>query len=608
MSVGRAEERTPDKCARAGRVASSSLPLPTPRRGCHVKCGYADVLVRGGTVIELERRYGLAGTSVLERLREVKSESGRIAPEDVARIADELGLPRAHVHGAASFYADLGFEPSGDRHVRVCAGTACFAATGGAHIDELEQRLGVRRGKASADGQVSLQPVYCLGYCYASPAALDGETPCAGPNLVEQLAGAAPASDPAIPLEAAVDEPVVLAGIAGTGPPAWSAWRHVLATGDRARIIEEVLASGLRGRGGAGFPAARKWETAAQSPSDGPRYLVCNGDEGDPGSYVDRLLMERDPHRVLEGMALAAFASDASRGYVYVRSEYPRARDRLREAVAEARSAGELGTDVHGSGVDFDVEVFEGAGSYVAGEETSLIRSMEGLRGGATKRPPFPAESGLLGRPTVVNNVETLTAVPWVMSRGGDAYARLGIGDSKGTKLVCLNERFARPGAYEVELGVTLRYICEHLGGGLRDGCELRSLQVGGPLGGFLGPDELDTPLTFNALEAAGAALGHGSLVAFDQRTSAAALLRHVWQFAADESCGTCFPCRIGSMRGLEIAEAADAGMDAAAVQIQEELLETMGRASLCGFGQSVPISVRSLMRVYGNELGTNRQ
>jgi NADH:ubiquinone oxidoreductase subunit F (NADH-binding)/NADH:ubiquinone oxidoreductase subunit E len=562
--------------------------------------------MRVGAVIELERRYGLAGTSVLERLREVKAKSGRITPGDIARIADELSLPRAHVHGAASFYADLGFEPSSERHVRVCSGTACFAATGGAHIDELEERLGVGREGISADGTVSLQSVYCLGYCYASPAALDGESPCAGPDLVDQLTGDAPVRDPEIPLAAAVDKPVVLAAIVGTGPPAWSAWHDVLAAGDRQRVIDEVLASGLRGRGGAGFPAARKWETAARSPSDGPRYLVCNGDEGDPGSYIDRLLMERDPHRVLEGIALAAFASGASQGYVYVRSEYPRARDILREAVAEARGAGELGSDVRGSGVDFDVEVFEGAGSYVAGEETSLIRSMEGLRGGATKRPPFPAESGLFGRPTVVNNVETLTAVPWIVSRGGNAYARLGIGDSRGTKLVCLNERFARPGVYEVELGVTLRQICEQLGGGLRDGRELRSLQVGGPLGGFLGPDELDTPLTFNALQAAGAALGHGSLIAFDEHTSAAALLRHIWQFAADESCGTCFPCRIGSRRGLEISDRAGAGMDTDAVQIQEELLETMGKASLCGFGESVPISVRSLMRVYGDELAAD--
>jgi NADH:ubiquinone oxidoreductase subunit F (NADH-binding)/NADH:ubiquinone oxidoreductase subunit E len=561
---------------------------------------------RRPAVIELERRYGLPGTDVLERLREVKRQSGRIESADVARIADEVGLPRAHVHGAASFYADLGFERSGDRHVRVCAGTACFAATGGAHIDELERRLGARRDESSPDGKVSLQSVYCLGYCYASPAALDGEEPRAGFDLVEQLTGTAPARDPQIPVAAAVDDPVVLAGILDK-EPAWSVWRETLASGDTERVTSEVLASGLRGRGGAGFPAARKWETAAASPSDGPRYLVCNGDEGDPGSYIDRLLMEQDPHRVLEGMALAALASRASQGYVYVRSEYPRARDILREAIAEARRAGELGPDVHGSGFDFDVEVFEGAGSYVAGEETSLISSMEGLRGGAAKRPPFPAESGLFGRPTIVNNVETLAAVPWIVKRGGEAYARRGIGDSKGTKLVCLNERFVRPGVYEVELGVTLRHICDQLGGGLRDGHELRSLQVGGPLGGFLGPGDLDTPLTFDALEAAGSALGHGSLIAFDERTSAAALLRHVWQFAADESCGTCFPCRIGSRRGLELAPGEGARMDADTVRVQEDLLATMGTASLCGFGQSVPIAVRSVMRVYGEELATGR-
>ena len=287
-----------------------------------------------------------------------------------------------------------------------------------------------------------------------------------------------------------------------------------------------------------------------------------------------------------------------------MRSEYPRARDVLRGAVAEARDAGAIGADVHGSGFDFDVEVFEGAGSYVAGRgdvADPLDRGAAGRRRDAAAR--FRQRAAFFGRPTVVNNVETLAAVPWIVSRGGEAYARLGVDDSKGTKLVCLNERFARPGVYEVELGVTLRHICEQLGGGLRDGHKLRALQVGGPLGGFLGPDQLDVSLTFDALEAAGAALGHASLIAVDERTSPAALLRHIWHFAADESCGTCFPCRIGSQRGLEIDALANKGMDDETVRVQEQLLETMGRASLCGFGQSAPISVRSLMRVYGDEL-----
>lgn len=535
-------------------------------------------------MVEIEGRYGRAGTEVLERLRRAKAEHGRIEPADIDRIAAELALPRAHVHGAASFYGDLGFELVAERHVRVCDGTACFAASGGTHVDAVERET---------DG--SVQRVYCLGYCYAGPAALDGEEPCAGPDLIDQLAGRAERRDPPIPFAADVDEPVLLAGLLDPGSDPWLVVREVVATGDRERVIREVLESGLRGRGGAGFPAARKWQLAARAP--GPRVLICNGDEGDPGSYIDRLLMEGDPQRVLAGMALAAFASDAQHGYVYVRSEYPRARDTLRRAVEQARAAGDLGTW-------FDVEVFEGAGSYVAGEETSLIHSMEGLRGGVAVRPPFPAEHGLLGRPTTVNNVETLAAVPWIVEHGGAAFARHGRDESKGTKLVCLNERFERPGIYEVELGVTLRHICEQLGGGLRGGRQLRSLQVGGPLGGFLGPDDLDTPLTFEALEAAGAALGHGSIVAFDDSVPGADVLRHTWRFGAEESCGSCSPCRIGTQRGLELAEAiATRGATEADLRTQEELLTTMGAASLCAFGQGMVPPVRGIMRVYGEEL-----
>ena len=512
-------------------------------------------------------------------------------------MAAELGLPRAHVNGAASFYADLAGTERGRRHVQVCAGTACFAASAGAHLRDVSEALGAPGGAMSGDGEVSLQPVYCLGYCYGGPAALDGERPCAGFDLVDQLTGDAPRRDPEIPVGVDVSEPVVLSGILGAGPDAWEVWER--STRDRGgdRVAREVKESGLRGRGGAGFPAAVKWGSASESPSDGPRYLICNGDEGDPGSFVDRLLMERDPHRVLEGMALAALASGATHGIVYVRSEYPRARDAVRAAIADARAAGHLGTGVHGSEIDFDVEVFEGAGSYVAGEETSLIHSIEGLRGEVAARPPYPTERGYLHRPTVVNNVETLCAVPWIVAHGGAAYARLGAGDSRGTKVVCLSERFRNPGAYEVELGIPLRRIFDALGGGLRDEHALRSIQVGGPLGGFIGPGDLDAPLTFEALRELGADLGHGSLIALDERVGREALERHFWTFAASESCGTCSPCRLGTRRGLERVEGrrdpdVEAGLG--------EMLAAMERGSLCAFGRAVPPVVRSIERVYG--------
>jgi NADH:ubiquinone oxidoreductase subunit F (NADH-binding)/NADH:ubiquinone oxidoreductase subunit E len=540
---------------------------------------------RRQATVELERRYGRRASEVLRLLRDAKRERGRLSEDEVDGVAATVGLPRAHVHGAASFFADLGFEPQRDRHVRVCAGTACFAATGDAHLEACEsaaERLGA-----------STQRVRCLGCCYTAPALLDGEEIRAGDDLAGRLA-AGDSGAPPIPFQSAVEAPVLLARLCGGGVDPWSVFGTAP---DAEGVIREVEASGLRGRGGAAFPVARKWAAARAHPRE-QRYVVCNGDEGDPGSYVDRLLMERDPHAVLEGVALAALAVGAERAWVYVRSEYPRARESLRAAVKEARDNGYLG---RAGGVD--IEIFEGAGSYVAGEETALLHSMEGLRGAAAARPPFPADEGLYGRPTVINNVETLSAVPWIVAHGGAAYAARGTDQSHGTKLVCLNERFARPGVYEIELGTSVRAICEELGGGLRDGHELRCLQVGGPLGGFLGPGDLDVPMSFEGLRAVGVELGHGGLVAFDERISGAELLRHVWGFAAEESCGTCFPCRVGSRRGLELAERLAGGELDVAARL-EPILDVMETASLCGFGQGVPAPVRQLLRIYRDELG----
>lgn len=490
-------------------------------------------------------------------------------------------LPAAAGHGAATYYADLQ-APRGARHVRVCAGTGCLAASGGGHVAAVEGALGVRTGECSSDGEISLQEVRCLGYCYAGPAALDGDQACAGPDLADQLTGRTAPVDPPVPVGS--NGPRLLLR-EPPGSDAWQVWQELLARREGATVVrDEVGRAGLRGRGGAGFPAATKWSAVASHP--GPRFVVANGDEGDPGSFADRLLMERDPALVLEGLALAGLACGATRGYVYVRSEYPRARAALASAVEAARAAGELGSDVHGSGVDFDVTVVSGHGSYVAGEETSLLRSIVGVRGAVHPRPPYPVQKGLLGRPTAVNNVETLAAVPGIVAAGGAAYARLGHPEETGTILVSLNERFARPGAYEVELGTPLREVIEDLGGGLSDGARLRALQVGGPLGGFLGPDQLDMPLLDSALAGHGVSLGHGGLVAIDERVPYDRLLAHVWRFAAAESCGACTPCREGTRRG--------AG-DPAGASADRALLSLMEQASLCAFGRRLPVAVRTL-------------
>jgi NADH:ubiquinone oxidoreductase subunit F (NADH-binding)/NADH:ubiquinone oxidoreductase subunit E len=564
----------------------------------------------------LQERLGRPGIRMLDRLRQAQAEDGRVDDEDLDRAAGEFGWPVAAVTGSASYYADFAEGRRGHRHVRVCEGTSCFVSgRGGQHIAGLERLLGVRLGECAADGSVSLQGVRCLGYCYDSPAMLDGQQAGSG-ELLGGLFGDPHAAQrhtksgwaeplkmraARIPYASEAEPPVVLAGLAGDEGP-WEVWPRVVATGSPEQVLAEIAASGLRGRGGAGFPVAKKWSATAGQPA--PRYVVGNGDEGDPGSFCDRLLMESDPHRILEGLALAAFAVGADRGLVLVRSEYPAAVVRMRAAVAQARQSGHLGKRVHGSGIDFDVEIVQGAGSYVAGEETALLHSLEGLRAAVRARPPYPVTAGLLGRPTAVNNVETLAAVPWIIRHGGAAYARLGHPDEPGTKLVCLSQLFRRPGVYEVEFGVPLRHLVNDLGGGLREPHILRAVQVGGPLGGFLSADQLDLPLLSRPLAQAGVALGHGSLVAVDSAMPPAAILQHAWAFGAAESCGACTPCRVGARRGLELAERiGEPSQAAAAITAQEPLLEVLAVASLCGFGGGVAGAVRSLLKIYFDEL-----
>lgn len=527
---------------------------------------------------------------MLEELRARRSPGGELTAAAVQEVAAEQGLPGSALLGAASYFAELGFARRGRREVLVCGGTACFAASAGRHLAEVEDALGLRRDRCRADGSLSLHEVRCLGCCYGGPAALDDGAPRAGADLAEQLSGAAAPSAPEIPVRSEVDPPVVLAGVLAEQQP-WQAWSSLAGSPDAAtRVLDEVERSGLRGRGGAEFPAAAKWRSALAWPA--PRVLIVNGDEGDPGSFADRLLLERDPHRVLEGLRLAALACQADRGLIYVRSEYPRAQDVIRAAVAEARADGLLGEDA-----GFEVEVVSGQGSYVAGEETGLIHALEGLRGSVKARPPYPTEQGWLGYPTVVNNVETLAAVPWIVSHGGEAYARHGTPQERGTKLISLSERFVRPGVVEVEIGVSLRHVVEDLGGGVRDGRTLVAVQVGGPLGGLISSSDLDAPMSALGLLAAGAALGHGSVVGLDDRLEAADVLRHLWGFAAAESCGACSPCRVGTRRGLELTDLSVSGQDGGEL---EALCDVMAAASLCAFGRTVPAAVRSAMRVYG--------
>ena len=414
----------------------------------------------------------------------------------------------------------------------------------------------------------------------------DGDVVDAGPGVADRVAAGASeaAGEPAG--GSVLDEPVLLA------EGSFQGLRHALANLTPEQLLAEVKEANVRGRGGAGFPAGTKWEFAAKA-SDPERVIVVNGDEGDPGSYIDKLLMERTPELLLEGMALAAYAVGARQGFVFVRSEYPRSMPILREAVERARAEGHLGEGIHGTDFAFDVEIEEGAGSYVVGEETALLASLQGFRGTVSARPPFPAERGWHGKPTVVHNVETLCNMGFIALHGHEAYAALSPGATPGTKLVCLNDRFERPGMYEVRFGTPVAEICNELGGGLKDGHEIKAVQIGGPLGGILPGSKLHTPFDFDELAAEGCMVGHGGILAFDERTDMRALARHLLEFGAHESCGKCFPCRIGLQRAFEMVDS-PGDVDRSRL---EALLETLELGSLCAHGGGMPAPIRSLIQ-----------
>jgi formate dehydrogenase iron-sulfur subunit len=376
---------------------------------------------------------------------------------------------------------------------------------------------------------------------------------------------------------------------------------RALELGDVA-TIDEVKLSGLRGRGGAGFPTGIKWNTVRLAEAD-RKYIVCNADEGDSGTFADRMLMEGDPLCLVEGMTIAAVSVGAGYGFIYIRSEYPQAVRTMRGAIGAARRAGLLGADVMGSGRAFDLEVRVGAGAYICGEETSLLDSLEGKRGMVRAKPPLPAIQGLFGRPTVVNNVLSLASVPWILANGGAAYAAVGCGRSLGTLAVQLGGNVARGGLIEVPFGITLRALIEEWGRGTASGRAFRAVQVGGPLGAYFGEALLDTAMDYEAFALVGGLLGHGGVVVFDDTVNLATQARFAFEFCAIESCGKCTPCRIGAVRGMEVIDRITAGVDMVKnFAVLDDLCELMTDASLCAMGGLTPVPVVSALKNFPDD------
>ncbi|MEV1067474.1 NADH-ubiquinone oxidoreductase-F iron-sulfur binding region domain-containing protein [Streptomyces sp. NPDC050263] len=544
---------------------------------------------------------------LLPGLHAVNDRVGWISEGALGYLCRRLTVPPAEAYGVATFYAMFSVRPRPSTVLHVCTDLACTAAGATELCAGIEGRL------SPGDG-VHVERSPCLGLCERAPAALvikagdPVRTAVSAPASVGTAVLAASAPDSAAeepPAAMAVPQAgnpsLTLLGRVGAVDPSslddyrahggYTALRRAFALGPAA-VIREVTDSGLLGRGGAAFPTGRKWQATASQP-DHPHYLVCNADESEPGTFKDRVLMEGDPYALVEAMTVAAYAIGAHKGYLYLRGEYPRAIHRMQYAVDRVRERGLLGDDILGQGYAFDIEIRRGAGAYICGEETALFNSIEGYRGEPRSKPPFPVEKGLFGKPTVENNVETLVNVLPILTMGAAAYAAIGTARSTGPKLFCVSGSVDRPGVYELPFGATLGELLALAG--VREG--LCAVLLGGAAGGFVRPDELDIPLTFEGTREAGTTLGSGVVMAFDDTVPLPRLLLRIAEFFRDESCGQCVPCRVGTVRQEEALHriAERTGADAAGdIALLREVGRAMRDASICGLGQTAWNAVES--------------
>ncbi len=554
---------------------------------------------------------------LLPALHAASDATGWISQGALNHICQRLSVPPADAYGVATFYAMFSLAPRAPRVAHVCDDIVCARAGGNRIADELATELGCQ----GAGQAVTWLRSPCLGLCERAPAvllALAGDTdhaiaPASAPDVRAALTGTgnghpptAGGTGPAVsaPQTArAGEQGLRLLRRIGVADPAdldsyrsvggYQALRRAVALGP-ARVIREVSDSKLLGRGGAAFPTGRKWEAVAEAPAR-PHYLICNADESEPGTFKDRVLMESDPFALVEAMTIAGYVTGAEQGYLYIRGEYPLATRRLQAAIEQARHRELLGADVMGAGFGFDIELRRGAGAYICGEETALMNSLEGYRGEPRNKPPFPTVSGLFGKPTVINNVETLFNVLEVLDAGGPAFAAGGTENSTGTKLFCLCGAVAEPGLYEVPFGTTLRELL-NLAGGTTG--RTRAILLGGAAGSFISPDHLDVELTFEGAGEIGAALGSGVIMPVDEATDMPATLRRIAAFFRDESCGQCVPCRVGTVRQEEslarLARGAEISSRGTELALLDDLTRVMKDSSICGLGQTAPLAVQS--------------
>jgi NADH-quinone oxidoreductase subunit F len=555
---------------------------------------------------------------LLPVLHAIQGRVGWISLGALNHACRALEVPPAEAFGVADFYALFQTRPHPPVAVHVCDDIGCRFYGGEILCGEMEQAIGP--AGTSRDGRVTWHRSPCLGMCELAPAALvisAGDPPrdqaLAPATGAEVLFAAAGQSVPPVSLSRSVPQvgqpgltllrrvgqidPMSLDDYRAAG--GFLALRRAIEMGPD-RVVREVIDSKLVGRGGAAFPTGQKWLGARSAPL--PRYLICNADESEPGTFKDRVIMEHDPFSLVEAMTIAGFATGCERGFLYIRGEYPLATERLENAIRRCYERGFLGENVLGDGVRFDLELRRGAGAYICGEETALMNSIEGRRGEPRNKPPFPTQVGLFGQPTVINNVETLINVLPILIGGGKAYASIGTERSTGPKLFCVSGHVSRPGVYEFPFGITLRELLDAAGGMTG---RPQAILLGGAAGGFVTPDQLDIPLTFEGTRAAGASLGSAVVMPFDDTVDLRQALRRIAQFFRDESCGQCVPCRVGTVRQEELLHrlATDRPLGSVGQELGllKELGQAMRDASICGLGQTASSAIESALSRFTN-------
>ncbi len=538
---------------------------------------------------ELSGRKGLV-TNLFEELARVAEPTGTPTKDDLEKIREEFLVGKSSVYGAVSFYDFLKPENKGKK-VYVCNGSACLTAG-------TQEKLHAQLNTHFTTDEIG--EMCCLGRCHENNAFHVGGKNYSGTDInhIKEIKGTKRPTAESYGV-ASEGTPILTADY-GSIKQFYKIFTDCLSK-SQASLLDELHQSGLRGRGGAGFAMGFKLESCMKTPSD-IKFIVCNADEGDPGAFSDRYIMEQRPHSMLMGMMIAGYITGAKYGVVYIRGEYPESVEIVDKAIADLHKEKLLGENINGSGFSFEFKVIKAQGAYICGEETALLSSIEGQRPEVRVRPPYPTQQGLFNKPTVVNNVETLANLPFIMKNGGKVFAAIGTPKSSGTKLLSLDGFFKKPGIYEVDMGTPLRTVIDDLGGGFNE--PVKAMHIGGPLGGLVPVSKIDSlTVDFDSFSKEGFLLGHASVVCIPEKFPLIQYIEHLFRFTAHESCGKCFPCRIGSTRGYEMLEKAQKENYKIEMTLMTDLLETLETGSLCALGGGLPLPVKNSLKYFEAEL-----